>query len=268
MFCSTCGGSNPDGAAYCATCGRPLSGQSPESVPAPPAPQPFPHSQPISQPQPFAQPQPAQQAAAPPANWRTAYPCLVCGATLGYSDFVCKRCRTPRGKIADPYAESPGEFIVGTALWDTPDRRLRDRPLNSSGQGGEVPAEVARGWNWGAFWLSVLWGISHRTYQTLIVFVLAIVTLCADGIMFISKGNMLAPMGVTSAALWLAGIPLSVWYGRMGNRWAWQNREFRSIEEFRMVQKIWSVWALVAFGTCALGALAIGLAISSQAAFE
>lgn len=100
----------------------------------------------------------------------------------------------------------------------------------------------------------------------MIVFVLAVVMLCADGVMFISKGNLLAQMGITSAVLWLAGIPLSFWYGKMGNTWAWQNREFRSVEEFRMVQKVWSVWALVAFGTCLLGALAVFTAFWSQAA--
>src|SRR5437588_2860076 len=219
MYCSVCGNSNQDGAADCATCGRPLTAREEGPVPEEPKPASV-SSRQSSQPA-----WTAYQPTAPPTSpvmARPPYPCLVCGATLGYNDFTCKRCSAPRGRIVDPYSDAPGVFLPGTALWDPPDPAERSRPSNDSGQGRPVSPEISRGWNWGAFWLPVFWGISHRTHQTLIVFVLAAITLCADGLMFLGNKNMLVEMGLVTVILWMAGIPLSVWYGRMGNAWAWQ----------------------------------------------
>jgi len=279
-----CGGPNPDGATFCATCGRALGSRSvdgdlPDPAPALVASAPVINTPVGPEPEvsahgvhtPFV---PEATASAPPpppapvnaagAGWRPVYPCLVCGATLGYFDFFCKRCRTPRGRILDPYAESPGNYLPGTALFDPPGPRLEQRRSNDSGLGKPAPAEIARGWNWGAFWLPFFWGMSHRTYQTLLVFGLALATLCVDGVLFTSKSNMLPQIGFASALLWLAGIPLSIWYGARGNEWAWQNRTFQSVDEFRSIQKVWATWAVVIFVVIALGSATVVAAIWIQ----
>lgn len=83
-----------------------------------------------------------------------------------------------------------------------------------------VPQEV-KGWNWGAFMFSILWGVGNKTYLPL---------LCL--------------------------IPLFnvVWVfvcGFKGNEWAWEKGNYDSIETFKTVQATWNraglVWFILAF---------------------
>lgn len=80
-----------------------------------------------------------------------------------------------------------------------------------------VPAEI-RGWNWGAFWLCWIWGLGNKTYTALL--------------------GLLPGVNVV----------ISFVLGAMGNRWAWQNRAWESVAQFREVQKAWSVfgWGMAA----------------------
>jgi len=95
---------------------------------------------------------------------------------------------------------------------------------NTSGQGkdSEVPPVIIT-WNWGAFFLSVIWGLSNRTY-------IALLTLIP-----------------------VVGIPMVFVLGFKGNEWAWQNKRWKSIEQFQHVQKLWSIWGIFffIFGTLA-----------------
>jgi len=85
---------------------------------------------------------------------------------------------------------------------------------NTSGQGGPVPDEVKNmGWNWGAFWLTWIWGSGNGVW--------------------ISFGAL------------VLGIIWSVVLGLKGNEWAWQNRRFESIEQFRETQAAWSKWGWI-----------------------
>ena len=74
----------------------------------------------------------------------------------------------------------------------------------------ELPSNIKK-WNWGAFWLSWLWGIGNKSVE----------------------------------ALW-ALIPYFgfVWMfvcGAKGNEWAWKNKQWSSIEEYNNIQKKWAV---------------------------
>ena len=33
----------------------------------------------------------------------------------------------------------------------------------------------------------------------------------------------------------------------MGNQWAWQNRQWESIQQFKETQRVWAIWGLVLF---------------------
>ena len=78
---------------------------------------------------------------------------------------------------------------------------------NSSGQGpsGIVPAEVDR-WNWGAFLLNWIWGVGNNTFIALLMFV---------------------PF---------AGIIMMFVLGVKGSEWAWRNKRWESVEQFKAVQ--------------------------------
>ena len=91
---------------------------------------------------------------------------------------------------------------------------------NTSGQGlsAVVPPEI-EGWNWGAFFLTWIWGIGNRVWLALIA---------------------LAPVP-------LVGLAVMVILGIKGNEWAWQFKKWDSIEQFRRRQRIWMYWGIAAF---------------------
>lgn len=79
----------------------------------------------------------------------------------------------------------------------------------------EVPREI-RGWNWGAFFLNFIWGIGNRTYVALFA---------------------LVPV-VNVFMFFILGVN--------GNKWAWKNGEWESVEHFQRVQKKWAYAGFIA----------------------
>lgn len=102
----------------------------------------------------------------------------------------------------------------------------------------ELPAEL-KGWNWGAFFLSWIWGIAHRVWISLIVLVLGFIPVVGG----------------------IGALVMAIILGLKGNEWAWQNREFASIEEFKKVQKAWAIWGLVVFTLGLILAFAVGATV-------
>jgi Cytochrome oxidase complex assembly protein 1 len=95
-------------------------------------------------------------------------------------------------------------------------------PLDPS----EVPAEIDR-WNWGAFLLNWIWGIGNNVFIALLTFV---------------------P---------LFGLVMPFVLGARGNRWAWRNGRWDSVEHFKRVQRAWAKWAVIIY----IGAIALFAAI-------
>ena len=95
---------------------------------------------------------------------------------------------------------------------------------NNSGQGpkSEVPDEVAKRFNWGAFTFSWIWGLGNRTYITLLTLVLVFIPFV---------GN-------------IAALIANIIFGINGNRWAWQNKQWKSIEHFHKIQRTWACWGV------------------------
>ena len=95
---------------------------------------------------------------------------------------------------------------------------------NNSGAGKDSPVLdiVAKRFNWGAFFLSWIWGLANRSYITLVIFPAAILSIIPFLGIFVQLG-------------------LCVWFGINGNKWAWQNKKWNSIEEFHAVQKKWAI---------------------------
>jgi hypothetical protein len=90
-------------------------------------------------------------------------------------------------------------------------------PNNSGmGSGTEVPAEIRNKWNWGAFGFNWIWGIGNNTWIALLMFV---------------------PV---------ANLVMLILLGVKGNEWAWQNKHWESLEEFKRVQHLWAkVWVIL-----------------------
>ena len=90
---------------------------------------------------------------------------------------------------------------------------------NTSGMGelAVVPPEV-NGWNWGAFFLTWIWGIGNSTYVSFLTFV---------------------P---------LVSIAMPFVLGAKGNAWAWRNKRWDSVEHFQSTQRGWAVGGLAMNG--------------------
>jgi len=88
---------------------------------------------------------------------------------------------------------------------------------NTSGQGAlaVVPPQI-KGWNWGAFLLGWWWGIGNNTYISFLTLIPYV-------------GQIIMPFVL----------------GAKGNKWAWRNKQWQSIERFRTVQKQWALGGLI-----------------------
>lgn len=93
-----------------------------------------------------------------------------------------------------------------------------DPTNNTSGQGEQsvVPPEIQK-WNWGAFFLSWIWGIGNQVWIALL---------------------SLIPF---------VNIIMIFVLGAKGNEWAWRAKRWESVEHFLEVQRKWSKWGFIVF---------------------
>ena len=82
--------------------------------------------------------------------------------------------------------------------------------INIPEKAHDLPDEVRQKFNWGAFWLTWIWGIGNKSWLTFWA--------------FIPYFNI----------IWMFVC------GFKGNEWAWENKNWTSIEEFNQVQKKWA----------------------------
>lgn len=122
--------------------------------------------------------------------------------------------------------------------------------VNTSGQGvnAQLPEEL-KSYNWGAFLLNWIWGLGNKTYITLTIFA----TLLVSWIPFVGP---LVPLG------------LSIWFGMKGNEWAWQNKQWESIEQFKDVQKKWTIAGVIVFVAGTVFSILLSVLIFGAAALS
>lgn len=75
------------------------------------------------------------------------------------------------------------------------------------------PLEILK-WNWGAFLLNWIWGLGNKVYISLLCFIPFI------------------------------GLIMPIVLGWKGNEWAWKNKQWKSVEHFKEVQKKWTIWGI------------------------
>ena len=109
---------------------------------------------------------------------------------------------------------------------------------NSSGMKSDVPAEVQNmGWNWGAMGLHWIWLCGHNMVGAGLGLFF--------GVIFIGFLSMFAPGSILLVMALMLGI--SIYLGVNGNKLAWQNRRFDSIDQFREVRSAWNAWGIAFF---------------------
>jgi len=132
-----------------------------------------------------------------------------------------------------PYARRMNGEIIS-------DDMNTENNYNKSGMGSEydVPDIVSKKFNWGAFFLTWIWGIGNKTYITFLIFTSALFCI----IPFIGG---------------LAELGFKIWFGIKGNEWAWQNKRFESIEAFHKNQRNWVKAGIICYILLILTGLAI-----------
>ncbi|MBQ8460511.1 ribonuclease G [bacterium] len=84
-----------------------------------------------------------------------------------------------------------------------------------------LPYELKR-FNWGAFLLNWIWGVTNKKYITLLYFPACIIPV-------------------------IGPLAISIWFGIAGNKWAWEAKPWQNIEEFNEAQKFWvRLWFILA----------------------
>lgn len=110
---------------------------------------------------------------------------------------------------------------------------------NTSGQGSAamVPAEIRGGWNWGGFLLGWIWAVGNGAFLWAVV------------AFFVPFFNIVL--------------------GFKGNEWAWQSKQWNSVDHFRQTQRTWTkagviFWIAILVLTC----LGVGLTLALIAASD
>jgi hypothetical protein len=85
-----------------------------------------------------------------------------------------------------------------------------------------VPEEI-RGWNWGGFLLTWIWGIGNNVWISLIALL-----------------SFIPWIGL------VIELVMRIILGVRGNEWAWQRKKWDSIEHFKKTQRTWMWWGVSA----------------------
>jgi hypothetical protein len=75
--------------------------------------------------------------------------------------------------------------------------------------------EGVKGWSWGGFFLTLIWGVQNRVNISLL------------------------------AVIPISNVVMPFVLGAKGREWAWKKAHWESIEEFQQVQHEWSIVALI-----------------------
>lgn len=117
--------------------------------------------------------------------------CKFCKEEIAQGAIKCKHCGAMQNAVVTPTANTGSS--------------------NTSGMGDKaiMPDEL-KGWSWGAFFFSWIWGIFNNSFLTFLTFV---------------------------------PVVNFVWVfvcGSKGKEWAWRNKKWDDIEHFKRVQRKWS----------------------------
>jgi hypothetical protein len=166
--------------------------------------------------------------------------CPFCGAKLEDTWSTCRSCGDilpgREGQIDE--AEASASSVIPTG------------PPSADIGAASLPMPIeARGWNWGAFFLTWIWGVGNQVYLALLVFLPGVAAVFLEDSLL-----ALIPLLVELAFMVVLGVK--------GSEWAWRHRAWQSVEHFRRTQRKWAwaglVWFLLATSVGVLLQLSVG----------
>lgn len=141
----------------------------------------------------------------------------ACGACCNCGRFICSECKAVIvGRI---YCNRCVEDRLNKGYWTGQDASKIDYTAQT-GAAIEMPPEI-RGWNWGAFLLTWIWGIGNNVWISLLTL-----------------------LSIIPYVGWLIMLAMRIILGIKGNEWAWKNKKWQSVEHFKQTQRKWAWWGL------------------------
>lgn len=132
-----------------------------------------------------------------------------------------------------------------------------------------APAESApTGFNWGAFWLSWLWGIGHGLWLSLLILPIWIVLGIASSVVsFVSIffGSKIVIIAIFIISI-IANISLNIWFGRKGNEWSWSRRGNRDLVAQIARERRWMIWGWIVGALVILGWISTAMSLINPSA--
>jgi hypothetical protein len=111
-----------------------------------------------------------------------------------------------------------------------------------------VPEELRGKFNWGAFFLTWIWGLCHRAWISLLALVLGLAV-----IPFSSGSQDGSGSTGVYAAVGILQLGFAIFLGIMGNTFAWKSGRFKTPEDCRSCQSAWGQWGCGLFVFFLLG---------------
>lgn len=139
------------------------------------------------------------------------------GACCSCGKFVCPECKAViNGQI---YCSRCISARLDNGAW--PGQAIAAGNCASGmGSYSAIPPEI-KGWNWGGFLMTWIWGIGNNVWIALI-----------------------ALLGMIPWIGWIISLTMRIILGVKGNEWAWQRKKWDSIEHFKRVQRTWMWWGV------------------------
>ena len=136
------------------------------------------------------------------------------GACCNCGRFVCPECKVLINRQI--YCNSCVSARLDSGVWPGQAAPMA-YPYVRRGM-PSVPPEI-KGWNWGGFLLTWIWGIGNNVWIALF-----------------------ALLGMIPWVGWIVRLTMRIILGIKGNEWAWQNKKWDSIEHFKRTQRTWTWW--------------------------
>lgn len=124
-------------------------------------------------------------------------------------------------------------------------------------ENNDFPQEL-KGFNFGAFFLSWIWGLAHKVWIALLPLVFQTVAILGSlfgvyliysgvqrGKLSVGQGAFVAVLSTVASLLSLGGFAFSIYLGLKGNRLAWQKGGYASIDEFKKREKKWTIAGII-----------------------
>ena len=161
-----------------------------------------------------------------------AYQCPNCRVTVPFGVKFCANCGIPLNWPTQQQMQPRPVYQEQQQPRGWAQQPVPVQNTSGQGRGAAIPPEI-KGWNWGAFLLTWIWGIGNRVWLAFLVFL----------------------------PIPLAAFAMSIVLGVKGSEWAWQTRKWDSVERFKRTQRTWTYWGIGILCLSLLLTVAVAIAI-------